>query len=156
MRMTSQTDYALRMLIFLAVRNGRPCTVNDVATSYGLSRNHLLKVARRLSGLGLVDTVRGRTGGIRLARDPEDVNLGSLIRATEDDLALVECLKSDGGECVIDPACSLRSVVREALGAYLAVFDKYVLADLVKNRNGLSALLGIDQLSLRDAERETA
>lgn len=148
MRMTLQTDYALRMLAFLAVRNGRPCTVNDVADSYGLSRNHLLKVARKLSGLGLLETARGRTGGIRLAIPPQEVNVGMVVRAMETDLALVECLKADGGECVISPACHLKGVVREALDAYLSVFDKYALADLVRNAGALALLLGIDDRTI--------
>lgn len=143
MRMTLHTDYALRMLIFLAVRNGRPCTVNDVATAYGLSRNHLIKVAQGLSQLGLVETVRGRAGGIRLARPPEEINVGFVVRAMEDDKAMVECLKTDGGACVITPSCRLAGVVREALAAYLSVFDKCVLRDLVRNREALAALLGI-------------
>lgn len=143
MRMTLHTDYALRMLIFLAVRNGRPCTVSDVASAYGLSRNHLIKVAQGLSELGLVETLRGRAGGIRLARLPEEINVGFVVRAMEDDKAMVECLKTDGGACTITPSCRLTGIVREALAAYLCVFDKYLLCDLVRNRQALASLLGM-------------
>lgn len=143
MKMTLHTDYALRMLIYLATRRGRPTTVQDVATAYRLSRNHLLKVALGLNRLGLVDTTRGRSGGIGLAVAPEKINLGALVRRMEDDLALVECMRSDGGACVISPACRLGGIVREALEAYLAVFDKYTLADLVKNRSALASLLSL-------------
>ncbi|MEP9373824.1 Rrf2 family transcriptional regulator [Mesorhizobium sp. KR1-2] len=143
MRMTSHTDYALRMLIYLAVRPDVPCTVSDVAEAYGLSRNHLLKVAHNLSKMGLVATARGRSGGIALALPPEEINLGRLVRRMEDDFALVECLKAEGGHCRITPACRLKGVVREALDAYLAVFDRYTLADLVENADALAPLLGL-------------
>lgn len=138
-----RTDYSLRMLIFLAIRDGRACTVNDVATAFGLSRNHLIKVAQRLSDLALVETLRGRSGGIRLAQPADRINLGFVVRKMEDDMALVECLKEDGGCCAIAPSCRLTGVVREALAAYLAVFDAYRLSDLVRNRDALAALLGI-------------
>lgn len=143
MRMTQHTDYALRMLIYLATRSGDACTVSDVADAYGLSRNHLLKVALNLKNMGLVETTRGRAGGIALACPPERINLGRLVRRMEDDFALVECLKTDGGHCVITPACRLKDVVREALDAYLAVFDKYSLADLTANMDILARLLDI-------------
>jgi Rrf2 family transcriptional regulator, nitric oxide-sensitive transcriptional repressor len=141
--MKLHTDYALRMLIFLALRRDRPCTVNDVAESYGLSRNHLLKVALNLRKLGLISTARGRTGGIRLLLAPEQINIGVLVRHVEDDFALVECLGAGECGCIISPACRLRGMVREALNAYLAVFDKYSLADLVANGEALRMLFGV-------------
>ena len=143
MHMKLHTDYALRMLIFLALRKGRPCTVNDVAESYGLSRNHLLKVALNLRKLGLISTARGRSGGIRLALAPDQINIGVLVRHVEDDFVLVECLRADEGACIISPACRLRGMVREALNAYLAVFDKYSLADLVANGEALRMLFDL-------------
>lgn len=141
--MTLHTDYALRMLIFLAVSKDEPRTVNDVAERYSLSRNHLLKVALNLKKIGLVVTTRGRLGGIRLARAPDRINIGDLVRQVEDDFALVECMKAEGGSCRISPACRLKGVVREALDAYLAVFDKYSLADLITNDAALKTLLDI-------------
>jgi Rrf2 family nitric oxide-sensitive transcriptional repressor len=147
MRMTLQTDYALRMLIYLAIHDPGPSTVNDVAESYGISRNHLLKVALKLRNLGLVDTARGRSGGIRLGLAPEKVNVGSVVRALGDDFPVVECMKAGGGGCVLSPICKLKGVVREALGAYLSVFDKYTLADLVANREELAAMLGAFRLA---------
>lgn len=143
MRMTQHTDYALRMLIYLAVHADTPCTVSDVAEAYGLSRNHLLKVALNLRNMGFVATTRGRSGGVGLACPPDRINLGQLVRRMEDDFALVECLKADGGHCVISPACRLKGVVREALDAYLRVFDKYSLADLVREPEMLGPLLGV-------------
>ena len=144
MRMTLHTDYALRMLIYLAMRPNRACTVSDVAGAYGLSHNHLLKVALRLRRLGVIETTRGRSGGIRMAKAAEDVNLGALVRHTEDDFSLVECLQGGGGACAISPGCRLKGIFAEALFAYLEVLDKYTLADITRNRAVLRSLLDID------------
>lgn len=141
MRMTLHTDYALRMLIMLALKDGKPVTVQQVAEQYGLSRNHLLKVALKLRRMGVIVTTRGRSGGIALARDAAAINIGSIVRASEDDFALVECFRQDGGACLLSPACRLRGVVRQAFDAYLAVFDGYSLADLIQNKAELGLLL---------------
>ncbi|BCH32785.1 HTH-type transcriptional regulator NsrR [Mesorhizobium sp. L-8-10] len=142
--MTFHTDYTLRMLIYLAMRPGRVSTVGDVAEAYQLSRNHLLKVALKLRKLGLIATVRGRAGGIRIAKLPAEISIGALVRATEEEFALVECLQGDGGCCAISPACRLKGMFGEALSAYLAVLDRYTLADVVRNRTALETLLGVD------------
>lgn len=144
MRMTFHTDYALRMLIYAALRPDGACTVSDVAEAYGLSRNHLLKVAQRLRKLGFIETARGRSGGIRLARSPGAINVGALVRATEEDFSLVECMQGAGGHCAITPACRLRGMFGEALSAYLAVLDGYTLADIIRNKAALGPLLGLD------------
>jgi Rrf2 family nitric oxide-sensitive transcriptional repressor len=143
MRMTLHTDYSLRMLAYAATRLDGACTVNDVAEAYGLSRNHLLKVAQTLRKLGFIETTRGRAGGIRMAMAPDQINIGALVRATEEDFSLVECMQAQGGGCVISPVCKLRGMLSEALTAYLAVLDKYTLADIVRNGSELSLLLGI-------------
>lgn len=143
--MTFHTDYALRMLIYAALRPDGVCTVNDVAVTYGLSRNHLLKVALTLRNLGLIETIRGRSGGIRIAKAPAEINIGALVRATEEDFSLVECMQGVGGTCAISPACRLKGVFAEALAAYLAVLDTYTLADIVRNRAVLKPLLGISE-----------
>src|SRR5687768_7873551 len=101
MRLTYQTDYALRMLIYLALHEGQPSRVTDVASSYGISRNHLLKVALKLRKFGYVTTLRGRTGGIALARRPEEINLGEVVRQMEDGFVLVDCMRAEGGTCAI-------------------------------------------------------
>ena len=144
MRMTLHTDYALRMLIYLASRRDGVCTVNDVAEAYGLSRNHLLKVAQTLRDLDLVETVRGRSGGIRLGKAPGEIGIGALVRATEEEFSLAECMQAGGRGCVISPACRLKGMLHEALGAFLSVLDKYTLADIVRDRASLGPLLGID------------
>ncbi|RUM98036.1 Rrf2 family transcriptional regulator [Pseudaminobacter arsenicus] len=145
MRMSLQTDYALRMLIYLALRKEESSTVSEVAARYGLSHNHLLKVALHLKNLGLVKTTRGRSGGIRLACEPQQIGIGMLVRSMGSDFALVECMKADGGACILTPACRLKTIICEALDAYLSVFDKYTLADLLTNANDLRTILGIDQ-----------
>ncbi|MGH6806825.1 MAG: Rrf2 family transcriptional regulator [Ensifer adhaerens] len=144
MRMTLHTDYALRMLIYVAARRDRVCTVNDVAKAYGLSRNHLLKVAQTLRDLGLVETTRGRAGGVRLAKPPAEIAIGALVRATEEDFSLAECMQANGRACAISPACRLKGMLHEALAAFLTVLDKYTLADIIQNKAALGSLLHID------------
>jgi Rrf2 family nitric oxide-sensitive transcriptional repressor len=147
MRLTLQTDYALRMLIYLAIHQGQPCRVTDVATEYGISRNHLLKVALKLGRLGYLTTTRGRAGGIALARAPEDISLGDVVRRMEDGFALVQCMHAKGGHCVLAPACRLKGVMHKALHAFLAVFDEVTLADITENRTELTKLLEIRDFS---------
>ncbi|MBW3098297.1 Rrf2 family transcriptional regulator [Pseudohoeflea coraliihabitans] len=141
MRLTLHTDYALRMLVYLAINEKQASRVSDVAASYRLSRNHLLKVALNLSRLGYVTTSRGRNGGISLARPACEINLGAVVRAIEEDFSLVECLRADGGSCVIAPVCRLKGVVQQAMQAFLAVLDRYTIADLTRNRELLVELL---------------
>ena len=142
MRMTLHTDYALRILIFVAARPSGICTVNDVVEAYGLSRHHLMKVAQHLRHLGFIETTRGRAGGIRLAVAPDKINIGALVRLTENDFGLVECLEAGGGACTISPACRLKGMFAEALDAYLAVLDRYTLGHVMQNRTLLRRLLG--------------
>jgi Rrf2 family nitric oxide-sensitive transcriptional repressor len=151
--MTLQIDYALRMLIYLAIHDPQPSTVNDVAESYGISRNHLLKIVPKLRDMGLVATARGRSGGVHLAVAPEHINVGTVVRDLGDEFPVVECMKPGGGACVLSPICRLKGVVREALGAYLSVFDNYTLADLVANREELAGVLGAYKLIGSSAEQ---
>ncbi len=143
MKMTLHTDYALRMLIYVATSSADTCTVADVAEAYGLSHHHLLKVAQSLRDLGLIETVRGRAGGIRLIAQPERINVGTVVRAMEGDLAVVECLGA-GGRCVISPACGLKGVFAKAVAAYLAVLDSHMLSDVMSNGPALRDLLGLE------------
>lgn len=151
MHLTLQTDYALRVLLYLAADGDRTARIADIAAGYGISRNHLLKVALRLSKLGYVTTLRGRSGGVVLAQRPEDIKVGDVVRQMEDDLALVECMCRDGGACVISRACRLEQVVRKALDAFLAVFDEYTLADIAANRGFLAQVLALDVRRARKA-----
>lgn len=143
MRLTLFTDYCLRTLMYVATKNGELCTIEEIATSYGISQNHLRKVVFQLGQLGYLINVRGKGGGIRLARKPEEVDVGALVRQTEDDLALVDCFQSAGPGCRIESACILRGVLGEALQAFLAVLDSYTLADLLGPRRQLARLLAV-------------
>ena len=141
MRLTTQTDYALRMLMHLAVNGDRFSTISEIADRYGISKNHLMKVAQTLSGWNVVDAVRGRAGGLRLARKPAEISLGSIARPLESGSALVECFAGDGGECLVTPACRLKGALAEAQEAFFTVLDGYTIEDLVRRNPALRDLL---------------
>jgi Rrf2 family nitric oxide-sensitive transcriptional repressor len=140
MRLTTYTDYTLRVLTRLAVRPRELATIADIACSYGISSNHLMKVVHRLGIAGYVETVRGRNGGIRLLRKPADINIGEVVRRMEPDFNLVPCFNASNS-CVIEPACVLKGALGEARDAFLAVLERYTLADLVASRRKLAVLL---------------
>ena len=174
MRLTNYTDYALRSLIYLAVKPAPQALANisDIADSYNISKSHLTKIIHQLGQLGYIDSVRGKNGGIRLARAPKDINLGVLIKQFEPDFALVECfattLPNDNSSqnneatqkglpitlieesknaasvgCVISPACQLKAVFFEALNAFINVLERYTLADIINNKDELNTLLSL-------------
>ncbi|MGB5586404.1 MAG: Rrf2 family transcriptional regulator, partial [Gammaproteobacteria bacterium] len=136
MRLTVFTDYALRVLMYLAVNPEQRVTIRDVAEGYGISRNHLMKVVNKLTRAELVDASRGVNGGLRLARAPEEITIGEVVRKTEDEIALVECFRADN-QCIITPECALKDVFGEAQTAFLDVLDSYTLADLMAPRSRL-------------------
>jgi Rrf2 family nitric oxide-sensitive transcriptional repressor len=141
LQLTRYSDYSLRVLMYLALDPERLVTIEEIAESYGISKAHLTKIVHQLGLRGFVGTVRGRGGGLRLGRRPEEITVGEVIRSSEENLALVECFEPEGGQCVIVPACGLRSVLHEALAAFLGVLDRYTLADLVARRRGPLARL---------------
>lgn len=142
MRLTVYTDYALRVLMYLAVRPEPRPTIGEIAQAHGVSRNHLMKVVYELGRAGFIETARGNRGGLRLKRPAAEIGLGEIIRQTEPDLDLVPCFAAGGaGRCVITPACSLRAALHRARAAFLEVLDQYSLADLVQNRDALLPLL---------------
>ena len=143
MRLTVYSDYALRMLMYLAVKDDGLATVAEIAEAYGISKNHLTKVAYELGVAGFVETVRGRGGGLRLARPREEINLGIVVRQTEPDMALVPCFAPIGGDCAIERCCVLRKALQKACEAFLDVLDGYTLADLTRPRSALRSLLEI-------------
>ncbi len=171
MKLTNYSDYALRSLIYLAIKP-EPQTlanISDIADSYNISKSHLTKIIHQLGQLGYINSVRGKNGGIRLALAPEDINLGILIKQIEPDFALVECFavtipnannaeqqglpiklidelanKTDSG-CVISPVCQLKGVFFEALTAFVKVLEKYTLADITTNDSELTDLLFLYQ-----------
>jgi len=142
MRLTTYTDYTLRVLIRLSVRPHHLTTIADIAESYGISENHLMKVVHQLGVAGYIETVRGRNGGIRLLKEPRDINVGEIVRRTEPDFDLVPCFNASGA-CVIESACILKDSLDQARGAFLAVLDRYTLADLVRPRRKLATLLNV-------------
>jgi Rrf2 family nitric oxide-sensitive transcriptional repressor len=139
MRLTAFTDYTLRVLIYLGAHRGdvRLVTIGDIAAAYGISQNHLMKVVHHLGQEGYVRTVRGKGGGMRLARPPEQINIGDVVRGAEEDLAVVECFQPGNRKCPIVPVCLLRGGLRRAVGAFFSVLDGYTLADLVKPQSRL-------------------
>lgn len=149
MRLTNFTDYTLRVLIYLGShqREGRLATIGDIAAAYGISENHLMKVVHHLGRQGHVETVRGKGGGMRLARSPEQINIGDVVRGAEEDLAIVECFQQGGHSCPISSVCTLSGLMERALGAFLDVLDRKTLADLLKPRAQLLRLY-------RDADRQ--
>jgi Rrf2 family nitric oxide-sensitive transcriptional repressor len=141
-RLTRYTDYSLRVLMYLAVRPDGFGTIQSIAEAYGVSRNHLMKVVQELNRRGYIDTVRGKGGGMRLRLPAEQINVGRVVRDMESDLALVECF-GPHNRCVITPACMLKDVLASAMSAFMAVLDRYTLADLVADPDPLRRLLEI-------------
>ncbi|PWJ83778.1 BadM/Rrf2 family transcriptional regulator [Pseudaminobacter salicylatoxidans] len=129
MRLTTFSDYALRVLMYAAAAGDRLITIEETSRAYNISRAHLMKVVNILTRTGFIRAVRGRSGGFALARPPEEINLGAVIRATEPDFALVECFAT-GNQCIITRRCQLPKVLNEALGAFVSTLDRYTLADL--------------------------
>jgi len=143
MRLTVYTDYALRLLMYLAVKDEGLATIEEIAQSYGISKNHLMKVAHQLGVAGYVDTVRGRRGGLRLAKPAKAIGLGEVVRHTEPDMAIVMCFAPVNADCAVLPSCVLRKALARARAAFVDVLDEYTLNDLVKPRASLQELLAI-------------
>ncbi len=142
MRLTLYTDFSLRILIYLgAKKRDELSTIQEISNAYQISKNHLMKVSHELGKAGYIETVRGRKGGIRLALEPRDINVGEVVRRMEDDFYLVECFNPAGGSCPISPVCGLKGVLGRALQAYLQVLDEYTLQDLLVNKDDLRAIL---------------
>ncbi|MDQ0216505.1 Rrf2 family nitric oxide-sensitive transcriptional repressor [Oikeobacillus pervagus] len=135
MRLTAYTDYSLRVLIYLASKEDHSLSnIKEISIAYGISKNHLMKVTYELGKMGVIETIRGRNGGIRLAHAPSEINIGKIVRQTEEDFFLVDCFNPDSPRpCVISPVCGLTHALNKALLAYLKVLDGYTLADLVQN-----------------------
>jgi len=140
MKLTFHADYAIRVLLYLRVAPERRGTVSKIAKAHNVSRHHLDKVVQRMVGAGFVRTVRGRGGGVRLERDPNSITVGAVIRAMEDDLAIVECL-GHARFCRVAGVCGGRNVFAEALDAYFAVLDRATLEDIASNQDGLRGAL---------------
>lgn len=146
MHVTSFTDYALRVLLYSAVRPDERCLTDDVATAFGISRHHVVKVVNALQHLGYIDTRRGRDGGFALARGSDRIRLGEVVRRTEG-LTLVECFDKKTNSCPLARACGLKGALKEAADAFVSVLDRYTLADMVAEPRWLAQLVSLDTLS---------
>ena len=143
MHLTVQTDYSLRLLMYLALKENGLATLAEVAESYGISKNHLMKVAHQLGVAGYIETLRGRRGGLRLAKPAEAISLGEVVRSTEPDMAIVVCFEPINAYCTIRPGCVLRRALEKARLAFVEVLDGYTLSDLVKPKASLRTLLSL-------------
>lgn len=130
MRLTTHTDYAMRLLMYVGQHPGRLCTIAEIARVYEISEPHLMKITHRLALHGWIETVRGKNGGMRLALTPEQIGLGNVVRSTENDFELVECFGS-GNTCSLNGQCQLTAIVGGALQSFLAHLDRYTLADIL-------------------------
>jgi len=140
MRLTSFSDYTLRTLMYLGLRPDVLCTIDEIAGTFNISANHLTKVVQQAAQAGEIQTIRGQGGGMRLARAPETINIGTVLRRTEPDLQIAPCFGSDAA-CCIQPACVLQGALGEALAAFMAVLDGLTLADLIRPKRRLLDLL---------------
>ena len=143
MQLTRQTDYAIRVMMFLGIqKDDRLVTISDIAYHFDISRNHLMKIVHRLGQKEYIQTVRGKYGGLRLERDPSSIKLGELVRDFETTLDVVDCKKLT---CPITGSCDLKPIMQKAQEAFLAVIDEYTLQNLLNNPADLRSLLGIDE-----------
>jgi len=143
MRLTVYTDYALRLLMYLALKDDGLATIEEIAESYGISKNHLMKITHQLGVGGYIETIRGRHGGLRLARPAKEIGLGDVVRYTESDFAIVVCLEPVDEDCAVRPNCVLRRALERARDAFLKVLDEYTLKDLIRPRSALRSALAI-------------
>ena len=142
MRLTQWTDYTLRVLMYCAATEGRlqPVTISEVAESYDISRSHLTKIVQELSAQGLLETTRGRGGGMRLMKPASEINIGAVVRATETDFNLVECFDPENNQCRLSSHCYLKGMLGQAMRAFFAVLDKVTLADLLAEPQSVVAM----------------
>ena len=149
MRLTQWTDYTLRVLMYCAATEGRaqPVTIVEVAEGYGISRSHLMKIVQQLGAQGLLETTRGRGGGMRLMRPASEINIGAVVRATETDFNLVECFDPETNRCRLSSHCRLKGVLGRAMQAYLAELDRVTLADLMVTQPPATGLPGVSTVA---------
>ncbi|NKB47131.1 MAG: Rrf2 family transcriptional regulator [Legionellales bacterium] len=144
MQLTQFTDYSLRALIYIVLRK-ELCTINEIANAYAISSNHLLKIIHNLSKMGIIRTTRGKSGGITMAQNPSDINLGELVIKLEPNFDLVPCFNKQKANCCIAPVCKLKRILFEAKESFLAILKEYTLADILDNPVALKELLSISE-----------
>ncbi len=148
MRLTKQTNYAIRMLMYCAANEGQLSRIPEIAKSYGVSELFLFKILQPLSKAGIVETVRGRNGGVKLGRPAKDITLFDVVRVTEDSFAMAECFENGAVDCPLVDSCGLNSVLSKALKAFFDVLAEYTIDDIVKARPQINFLLGIPGLEI--------
>jgi Rrf2 family nitric oxide-sensitive transcriptional repressor len=131
MRLTAFTDYTLRTLMYLGTHRDQLVTIQEIADLHNISKNHLMKVVHQLGMTGMVETVRGRNGGLRLALEPADINIGEVVRIAENDFYMAECFDGESNQCIFNSACVLKGALIGATDAYLKVLDKFTLKQLI-------------------------
>jgi len=151
MRLTRQTNYAIRILMYCAANDTRLSRIPEIAAAYSVSELFLFKILQPLVENRLVETVRGRNGGVRLAKPAADITLFDVVRVTEENFAMAECFENDATDCPLVDSCALNAALREALGAFFEVLQSHTIADLVRERPAMRNRLGIDALPLRQA-----
>lgn len=156
MRLTTFTDYSLRVLIYLAAAPQRRATIAEIAAAFDISEHHLTKVVHHLGKSGWLANIRGKGGGLTLAMPAEAIVVGKVVRDTEKVIAPAECFEPDGADCCIDRVCRLRGVLGEALAAFYAVLDRTTLADLVHNRAALASVMFIAPAAPRTSARRAS
>ena len=155
MNLTLHADYSLRILLYLTEHRDRPVSTQEISEAYGISRNHLVRVAQTLQAHSFVNASVGRSGGLTLARHPAEINMGEVVRKTEPSFRIVECFQLDTNTCRITPICKLRGVLSDALKAFIQVLDAYTLADVARMEGiaPLSNFLAIQRANLPPAVR---
>ena len=151
MRLTRQTNYAIRILMYCAANEGRLSRVPDIAKAYSLSELFLFKILQPLVENGFVETVRGRNGGVRLGKPADEITLFDVVRVTEESFAMAECFENDGSDCPLVDSCGLNEALRKALGAFFEVLAGYTIRDLIDARPNMRGLLGIEQPEMQPA-----
>ncbi|HWK63413.1 MAG TPA: iron-responsive transcriptional regulator RirA [Rhizobiaceae bacterium] len=149
MRLTRQTNYAIRILMYCAANSDRLSRIPEIASAYGVSELFLFKILQPLVEHRLVETVRGRNGGVRLGRPADEITLFDVVRVTEENFAMAECFENDATECPLVDSCSLNAALREALGAFFEVLQRHTIGQLVRAKADVRSLLGIDLLEQR-------
>ncbi|WP_339230783.1 Rrf2 family transcriptional regulator [Oceanobacillus sp. FSL K6-2867] len=146
MQLKKYTDYALRVLIYTGTKpNDELASIKEISEVFNISQHHLGKIVFELNKMGLLETIRGRNGGIRLAKSASEINVGLLVRSLESDFNLLECFDKGTNHCVITPACTLKHALNKALHAFFKVLDEYTVQDLISNEEELRALMGMNQ-----------
>ena len=145
MRLTRQTNYAVRILMYCAANDADLSRIGEIARAYSVSELFLFKILQPLTKAGLIQTVRGRNGGIRLGRPADKISLLDVVKVTEDNFAMAECFENDAAECPLIDSCGLNTALRKALGAFFDVLAGYSIDDLVKARPSINFLLGLEE-----------